>query len=90
MPLNPVMTLVEAQGQVVALYNQNELHKVAPGDEAEFGGIGACCPTPRRSPEPTSYRICASQTERLINLHLALGGGFDASSATVAGTQESP
>ena len=25
-----------------------------------------------------------------INLHLALGGGFDASSATVAHTQESP
>jgi multidrug resistance efflux pump len=36
MPLNPVMTLVEAQGQVVALYNQNELHAVQPGDEAEF------------------------------------------------------
>ncbi len=35
-PLNPVMTLVEAQGQVVALYNQNELHQVAPGNEAEF------------------------------------------------------
>jgi multidrug resistance efflux pump len=30
------MTLVEAQGQVVALYNQNELHAVQPGDEAEF------------------------------------------------------
>jgi multidrug resistance efflux pump len=35
-PLNPVMTLVEAEGQVVALYNQNELHQVHPGDEAEF------------------------------------------------------
>jgi multidrug resistance efflux pump len=35
-PLNPVMTLVEAEGQVVALYNQNELHKVHPGNEAEF------------------------------------------------------
>ena len=33
---NPVMTLVEADGQVVALYNQNELHQVAPGNEAEF------------------------------------------------------
>jgi multidrug resistance efflux pump len=31
-----VMTLVEAEGQVVALFNQNELHQVAPGDEAEF------------------------------------------------------
>ncbi len=36
MPLNPVMTLVEAEGQVVALYNQNELHQVAPGNMAEF------------------------------------------------------
>jgi len=36
MPFNPVMTLVEAGGQVVALFNQNELHKVAPGNEAEF------------------------------------------------------
>lgn len=35
-PLNPVMTLVEAEGQVVALYHQNELHEVAPGNEAEF------------------------------------------------------
>jgi multidrug resistance efflux pump len=36
MPLNAVMTLVEAEGQVVALFNQNELHQVRPGDEAEF------------------------------------------------------
>ena len=36
MPFNPVMTLVEAEGQVVALYNQNELHQVAPGNGAEF------------------------------------------------------
>ena len=35
-PLNAVMTLVEAEGQVVAMYNQNELHQVAPGNEAEF------------------------------------------------------
>jgi multidrug resistance efflux pump len=35
-PLNPVMTLVEAEGQVVAMYNQNELHQVASGNEAEF------------------------------------------------------
>ena len=35
-PLNPVMTLVEADGQVVAFYHQNELHEVAPGNEAEF------------------------------------------------------
>ena len=36
MPFNPVMTLVEADGQVVALFNQNELHQVAPGNYAEF------------------------------------------------------
>src|SRR5512137_33709 len=36
MPLNPVMTLVEADGQVVALFYQNELHQVAPGDAVEF------------------------------------------------------
>ncbi|MGH8701735.1 MAG: HlyD family secretion protein, partial [Burkholderiales bacterium] len=35
-PFNAVMTLVEAHGQVVALYNQNELHQVAAGNEAEF------------------------------------------------------
>ena len=36
MPFNPVMTLVEADGQVVALFHQNELHQIAPGNEAEF------------------------------------------------------
>jgi len=36
MPFNPVMTLVEAEGQVVALYYQNELHQVAAGDAVEF------------------------------------------------------
>jgi multidrug resistance efflux pump len=36
MPLNPVMTLVEAEGQVVALFNQNELHAIEPGNYAEF------------------------------------------------------
>jgi multidrug resistance efflux pump len=35
-PFNAVMSLVDAQGQVVALFNQNELHQVAPGNEAEF------------------------------------------------------
>jgi multidrug resistance efflux pump len=35
-PFNAVMTLVEARGQVVALFNQNELHQIAPGNEAEF------------------------------------------------------
>jgi len=36
LPLNPVVTLVEATGSVVALFSQNELHQVAPGNEAEF------------------------------------------------------
>jgi multidrug resistance efflux pump len=36
MPFNPVMTLVEADGQVVALFNQNELHQITPGNYAEF------------------------------------------------------
>jgi multidrug resistance efflux pump len=36
MPFNPVMTLVEDEGQVVALFSQNELHQVKPGNEAEF------------------------------------------------------
>lgn len=32
----PVMTFVENKFQVIALYQQNELHKVRPGDEAEI------------------------------------------------------
>jgi multidrug resistance efflux pump len=36
LPLNPVMTLLEADGQVVALYHQNELHQVEAGNEVEF------------------------------------------------------
>jgi multidrug resistance efflux pump len=36
MPFNPVMSLVEADGQVVALFKQNELHQIEPGNEAEF------------------------------------------------------
>ena len=35
-PFNAVMTLVEAKGQVVALFNQNELHQIASGNEAEI------------------------------------------------------
>jgi len=34
--MSQVMTLVEAGGQVVAFYNQNELHAVEPGNEVEF------------------------------------------------------
>ena len=36
LPVAPVMTLVEATGSVGALYYQNELHQVAPGNEVEF------------------------------------------------------
>jgi multidrug resistance efflux pump len=35
-PFNAVMTLVEAEGQVVALFHQNELQNVEPGNEVEF------------------------------------------------------
>jgi multidrug resistance efflux pump len=36
LPVAPVMTLVEATGTVGALYQQNELWRVEPGNEAEF------------------------------------------------------
>ncbi len=36
LPVAPVVSLVETTGSIVALYNQNELHKVEPGNEAEF------------------------------------------------------
>jgi multidrug resistance efflux pump len=32
----PVMTFVEDEFQILALFNQNELHQVQPGDEAEI------------------------------------------------------
>ena len=35
-PITPAMTFVEQVHQVVALYAQNELHQVEPGNEAEF------------------------------------------------------
>ena len=35
-PANPAMTFVEETYQVIALFQQNELHQVAPGNEAEF------------------------------------------------------
>jgi multidrug resistance efflux pump len=35
-PITPALTFVENEYQVIALYQQNELHQVAPGDEAEF------------------------------------------------------
>ncbi len=34
--LLPVMTFVENEFQVLALFDQNELHQVVPGDEAEI------------------------------------------------------
>jgi multidrug resistance efflux pump len=35
-PITPAMTFVEEKYQVIALYHQNELQFVKPGDEAEF------------------------------------------------------
>ncbi|MFP2906765.1 HlyD family secretion protein [Pyxidicoccus sp. 3LFB2] len=35
LPISPVMSFVENEQYVVAFFNQNELHKVQPGDEAE-------------------------------------------------------
>ena len=35
-PITPAMTFVENSYQVIALYDQNELHQVEPGNEAEF------------------------------------------------------
>jgi multidrug resistance efflux pump len=34
-PALPVLTFVEDEFQIIALYDQNELHQVAPGNEAE-------------------------------------------------------
>ncbi len=36
MPFNEVMTFVENEYQIFALFGQNELHQVEPGDEAEI------------------------------------------------------
>ena len=35
-PSTPVMNFVEAEYQVIALFSQNELRLIQPGDEAEF------------------------------------------------------
>ncbi|HEY8244323.1 MAG TPA: HlyD family secretion protein [Casimicrobiaceae bacterium] len=35
-PITPALTFVENTYQVIALYGQNELHQVEPGNEAEF------------------------------------------------------
>ncbi|GEN10053.1 Multidrug resistance efflux pump [Myxococcus fulvus] len=35
LPISPVMSFVEDEQYVVAFFNQNELHQVQPGDEAE-------------------------------------------------------
>ena len=36
MPFNEVMTFVDQEYQIFALFNQNELHQVVPGNEAEI------------------------------------------------------
>ncbi|HRZ02536.1 MAG TPA: HlyD family secretion protein, partial [Burkholderiaceae bacterium] len=35
-PVTPAMTFVETQYQIIGLFAQNELHQVAPGNDAEF------------------------------------------------------
>ena len=35
-PITPAMTFVEQTYQVIALFAQNELHQIEPGNEAEF------------------------------------------------------
>jgi multidrug resistance efflux pump len=35
-PITPAMTFVETQYQIIGLFAQNELHQVAPGNDAEF------------------------------------------------------
>jgi multidrug resistance efflux pump len=36
LPVTPAMSFVEDEHQVIALYHQNELHQVKPGNEAEI------------------------------------------------------
>jgi multidrug resistance efflux pump len=36
LPLNPVMTFVEQEHVIVAMFGQNELHQIEPGNEAEI------------------------------------------------------
>jgi multidrug resistance efflux pump len=36
LPMTPAMSFVEDEYQVIALFHQNELHQVQPGDEAEI------------------------------------------------------
>ena len=36
MAFNEVMTFVDTEYQIFALFNQNELHQVEPGNEAEI------------------------------------------------------
>src|SRR4029079_12796579 len=35
-PIQPVMSFVEVEQNVIGLFGQNELHQVAPGDEVEL------------------------------------------------------
>ena len=36
LPLNPVMSFVEQEHVIIALFGQNELHQVEPGNDAEI------------------------------------------------------
>ncbi len=65
---DPVMSLVEADGQVVAFYAQNELTRVQAGDEAEF------------ALETYPGRIIKAKVDSIV---WAMGQGQSAASGTI-------
>ena len=74
-PALPVMTFVEDDLQVIALYEQNELSKVAPGNEAEI------------SLETYPGRIIKAKVDSIV---WAQGQGQVAASATLPATGAAP
>jgi multidrug resistance efflux pump len=74
-PALPVMTFVEEDLQVIALYEQNELTKVAPGNEAEI------------SLETYPGRIIKAKVDSIV---WAQGQGQVAASATLPTTGAAP
>ncbi|MCW5591409.1 MAG: HlyD family secretion protein [Burkholderiales bacterium] len=74
-PALPVMTFVEDEFTVIALYHQNELHQVAPGNEAEI------------ALETYPGRIIKAKVDSII---WAQGQGSVAASATLPTTGAIP
>jgi len=74
-PALPVMTFVEDEFTVIALYHQNELHQVAPGNEAEI------------ALETYPGRILKAKVDSII---WAQGQGSVAASATLPTTGAIP